>query len=81
MGGGDPDAITDTVPITFDKNTPRLQKHPAPIHTHGGPGPAPRLRGGGGESHVIHGIMLLEVILGYSLGEQQAPLILKYSIY
>lgn len=33
------------------------------------------------ESHVIRGVMLLEVILGYSLGEQPAQLRLKYSMY
>lgn len=32
------------------------------------------------ESHVIRGVMLLEVILGYSLGKRQAQLLLKYSI-
>lgn len=38
-------------------------------------------KGKGHESHVTHGVILLEVILGYSLGEQQAPFVLKYSIY
>lgn len=41
----------------------------------------PEIKGrGGDESHVTRGVMLLEVILGYSLGKRQAQLILKYSI-